>query len=263
MRSPDFPAHKLNPNELRVLVVGDSVIFGGSQVNQPDICTSRAQRILRHDLQRPVVVANISAGNWRLTNMDEYIKRFGTFDADAMILVLSAHDYANLPHPYPYTKFDPDFPDHAPLFALQELISRYGIKYAKHYLHLDRAQVEAYAIPPSQEDIDAGLAALRHILKTAQARYIRVAILQHLRTTEYGKPETPGHAMIKSTAEAMGVRVIQLAPDFKAAMDAGQHPYNDDIHPTSTGQAILANAIVREVKSLLPTTRPSAGPFAP
>ena len=258
MRSADFPPHKINPNELRILVIGDSVIFGGAQVDQPDVCTSVAQRILRHDLQRPVVVANVSAGNWRLTNMDEYIKRFGTFDADVMIIVLSAHDYAYAARPFPYTDFDPDFPSRAPLLALSELIGRYGVRYVGYYLHRTHAPPDNLSIVATQSDIDAGMSAFRDILTTAKNRNIRVAVLQHLRTTEYDKPEKPGHALIKNTAESFGVPVIQLAPEFKAAMDAGHSPYRDDIHTSATGQAIIASAIVREVESLVksPATRP-------
>ena len=64
MRSDDFPAHKSNGAELRVMVVGDSVVYDGVQIDQHDICTEVLKRQLARDLHRPVVVGNISAKSW-------------------------------------------------------------------------------------------------------------------------------------------------------------------------------------------------------
>ena len=69
MRSEDFPRHKSQPDELRVMVFGDSVVNGGSLTDHADLATTILQRRLSEDLGRPVVVGNISAGSWaRRTN---------------------------------------------------------------------------------------------------------------------------------------------------------------------------------------------------
>src|SRR5688572_12479702 len=60
MRCDDFPQRRTDPNELRVLVMGDSVVNGGARIDQSQTCTAIAQRDLTTHLARPVVVGNIS-----------------------------------------------------------------------------------------------------------------------------------------------------------------------------------------------------------
>ena len=90
MRSRDFPRTKVNPDELRVLVVGDSVINGGAQTDQQALATTLLENKLAESLDRPVLVANIAAGSWGPPNILAYLRRFGLFDADVVVIVLTA-----------------------------------------------------------------------------------------------------------------------------------------------------------------------------
>src|SRR5260221_9591151 len=62
MRSDNFPLHKTDPTELRVIVVGDSVVNGGSLTHQSKLAASLMHAKLSSDPTRPAVVSNISAG---------------------------------------------------------------------------------------------------------------------------------------------------------------------------------------------------------
>ena len=97
MRADDFPPRKSTPNELRVLVVGDSIVYGGVRIDQSEIDTELLKRALQQQLGRPVVVGNASAKSWGPPNELAYLKRYGTLDADVVILELSSHDYADAP----------------------------------------------------------------------------------------------------------------------------------------------------------------------
>lgn len=46
MRSPDFPAHKQDPDERRIMVFGDSVLNGGAQTDHEALATSILSRQL-------------------------------------------------------------------------------------------------------------------------------------------------------------------------------------------------------------------------
>ena len=58
MRSDEFPKQKSDPNEFRLLVIGDSIVNGGVKVDQDALATSILQRNLQDIFKRPVVVGN-------------------------------------------------------------------------------------------------------------------------------------------------------------------------------------------------------------
>src|SRR5206468_1208991 len=128
MRSDDFPEHKTDRNELRALVVGDSVINGGVPTDQSELATEILKRRLAEDLKRPVVVGNISASSWGPPNELAYLKRYGLFDADVLVIVVSSHDYVDVPTFVPVVDVDRSFPGHKPVSALWEGIDRYWLQ---------------------------------------------------------------------------------------------------------------------------------------
>ena len=73
MRSGDFPREKASPDEVRVLVLGDSLVNGGVHVDQDALATSLLEQWLRGGLGRSVVVGNVSAGSWGPPNYLAYI----------------------------------------------------------------------------------------------------------------------------------------------------------------------------------------------
>src|SRR5438105_1555304 len=54
-RADDFPPHKTQPNETRVMVIGDSIINGGALTDQSQTITALLQRRLTDELHRPVI----------------------------------------------------------------------------------------------------------------------------------------------------------------------------------------------------------------
>ena len=73
LRSRDFPPVKTEPGELRVLVVGDSIIHGGNAVDQGELATSLLERMAAEALARPVTVGNIAARSWGPPNCLAYL----------------------------------------------------------------------------------------------------------------------------------------------------------------------------------------------
>jgi len=92
MRSTDFAPTRTQDNELRVLVVGDSVINGGHLTDQADLGTELLRYELESLLRQPVSVGNISAGSWGPPNQLAYLNEYGWFDADIVLFVASDHD---------------------------------------------------------------------------------------------------------------------------------------------------------------------------
>src|SRR5580698_3164683 len=125
MRSDDFRPRKSDTNEFRVLVIGDSVIYGGVRIDQGDIDTEILKRNLQKDLGRPVVVGNASAKSWGPPNELAYLQRFGTLQADVVILELSSHDYADAPTFAPVVGVSAAYPGKKPSSALSDLFKTY------------------------------------------------------------------------------------------------------------------------------------------
>ena len=242
MRSRDFPRKKVDPAELRVLVVGDSVINGGAQTDQQALATSLLEHKLAESLNRPVVVANIAAGSWGPPNILAYLRRFGLFDADVVVIVLNSPDYADAPT---FQPLGPRRPQRKPVLALQELHGKYVPRYFKKNLGLRREKQ-----PPTPEAIDACLSALRELIRMTHRAGASVLVAQHLKRSEVTTKPEIGHRMIAQVAQEAGIEPIQLGPGFAKALRDGPDPYLADIHPNEHGQRIIAEVLfdpIREV----------------
>jgi hypothetical protein len=104
MRSDDFPTNKAQ-DEFRVLVFGDSVLNGGNLTDQKELATELLSVRLEQALERPVVVGNVSAGSWGPGNWLGYAREYGFFDADAVVLLISTHDYRDNPTFEPLNRY--------------------------------------------------------------------------------------------------------------------------------------------------------------
>jgi lysophospholipase L1-like esterase len=261
MRSDDFPLHKSQPTELRVMVIGDSIINGGVLSDQAGTCTSLLQQKLTADLHRPVIVGNISAGSWGPPNELAYLKKFGLFDADILVIVLSSHDYADAPTFDPIVGVNSSWPEHKPHLALWEGFTRYLLPKLHHRTVSEEAYIAATAAP-KQSDIDWCTKSLHEMIAMARTQGAKVLVAQHLERAETLDSLRPGHDVIFQECLRDGITPIQLAPGFEAARQRGHDPYRDMIHPDNTGNQIIATELQQAIETTLstPTTRPATAP---
>jgi hypothetical protein len=257
MRSDDFPPHKLNPQELRVMVYGDSVVNGGNPTDQPRLATSLLEKRLATGLRRPVVVGNISAGSWGPPNEFAYLRQFGFLDADIIVLVLSSSDYDDAPTFEPLNPLT--HPTEAPISALWEALTRYLPRY-----FTGRKVNEAGVVPDVQEiankrDIEVSLQAEHDFLETAKAGGVTILVLQHWTQTELrsSKPLV-GHDEIRRIAAEATVPVYDDADTLKAYLRDGKNPFRDDIHLNESGQQALAELLEAMVERVVPAAPASA-----
>jgi hypothetical protein len=252
MRSDDIPAEKATPNELRILVFGDSVINGGSLTDQSNVPTSILKRELTRDLNRSVIVGNVSAGSWGPPNILAYARRYGFFHADFVVIVLSSHDYADAPTFKPTVGVNVDFPNHKPWCATWEAISRYLPRFLPGF-HREPSSNEPSLLPPTQKDIDSSLSAIGEFIKLARQSGAKLALAQHLELDELppARPK-PGHDAIANVARAAGVNPFVLEP---AGSNKGL--YRDRIHPNSAGQALIAARLKEAIIQMVNEYEPS------
>ena len=96
MRSENFPIEK-SEKELRVMVFGDSVVNGGNLTDHADLATTLLENRISDGHKRNVRIGNISAGSWGPGNWLAYVKEYGFFGADIIILIISSHDAGDNP----------------------------------------------------------------------------------------------------------------------------------------------------------------------
>jgi hypothetical protein len=246
MRSDDFPPQKSSTDELRVLVVGDSIVYGGVRLDQGEISPEILRRELSKDLRRPVVVGNASAKGWGPPNELAYLKRYGTLDADVVILELSSHDYADAPTFVPVVGVSVNFPDKRPLLALQDLFETYLLP---RYLHLGGTppgvdETLSNAVH-SEKDIAECRDAERDFFRLARAQGAKVALVQHLSSPELAKSYELGYYANQSVAKEESVPFVDDAEGLRVQSNSKESPFfpGDPLHLNRVGQPILARAL--------------------
>lgn len=248
MRSENFGMEKPE-NELRLLIIGDSVVNGGSYIDQTELASSIVKNQLEKEFNFPVTVGNISAGSWGPPNMLAYINEFGFFQADMIFVVLSSHDYYDVPT---FENLDPRyFPQTKPFSAISEVMFRYLPRYFPFLDLIFSAEDSNVAKKEMQfyEQVNWSMKSLKTLLSLAQQNNRRVFLIQHLEKEEllFSK-NSQGHNHFKEICDEIGVEVVRLASSFAESLDQGENPYRDHIHPNVVGQRLIANKVIELVK---------------
>lgn len=245
MRSNAFP-EKREGHELRVMIFGDSVLNGGNLTDQTDLATNILQKNLTELTANNIVVGNISAGSWGPGNWLAYVKKYGFFDADIVILVISSHDYADNPTFEPLNQNT--HPTERPFSALTEGITRYLPRYLPYFASSKSAKETDHFVEPTTEQVTKGLEDLKSFLDLAKNSAKSVLVFQYWERDEINKGKAkPGNERIRDLCESMGISPIELEPYFKKSIGSGKNPYRDNIHPNQAGQQLIAKAILENL----------------
>ncbi|MBP1806224.1 SGNH/GDSL hydrolase family protein [Rubellimicrobium aerolatum] len=217
-----------------ILVVGDSIVNGGSETDQAELATE----ILRRDLSgngRPAFVGNVSAGSWGPANQLAYLREFGTSDAEAVILVLSSHDASDVPA---FAPLDPaTHPTRTPPLALWEAVTRYLPRYLPDLGGGTAAETKTPAPGAALGDLAA-------LVGEVRAKGLPLCAAHHWTEEELGAGLTEDGRLLAAALAETGVPVVDGGPGFEAALAVGGSPYRaDGLHPSVEGQAILADLL--------------------
>lgn len=237
MRSPSFTRQKA-PGEFRIMMFGDSVVNGGNYTDHGKLATTILTRQLEKELQKEVIVGNVSAGSWGPGNWLAYAKEYGFFDADVVILVLSSHDLADNPE---FAELNPNtHPAERPISALLEGITRY----LPRYIPLFKKDAGEF-VPPVISDaaLSRGMQDLKEFLILAKQATLKVYILHHLERDELSsKYFNNADYYIRQLSVNHRVPVVSLKNYLSMETSSEKTPYRDRIHLNDFGQELLAKA---------------------
>ena len=214
----------------RILVLGDSVINGGVLTDQAQLATT----ILHKALGPQVWVGHISAGSWGPANLAAYTRRFGWFNTDLSILVLSSHDLTDLPEFR--ASYGIDFPTTPPRLAIEEAVLRYGPRVLPVLGALSEQATPPRRAYTAAERNSQGRAALVDFLRLMQANSKSAYVVLYPTAAEFQATARPERSVEIEEIERLGLPYIDLI----ASKAWSRSYYRDDIHPNAEGQAALA-----------------------
>lgn len=88
--------HYQKPKQtFRILMLGDSVLNGGSYTHQSQLISKFLKDCLWSQ-HKEVEVLNASCSSWGIGNQLGYLQKFGTFNSDIIILQIGTHDLVQL-----------------------------------------------------------------------------------------------------------------------------------------------------------------------
>jgi lysophospholipase L1-like esterase len=247
MRAEDFSKEKQGC-EPRVMVLGDSIINGGSRTDQSQIPTEIAKaRLARAGI--PSTIGNISAGSWGPANLLAYTRRFGWFDADVAVFVFGTADVEDLPDFF--TDLGPDHPLKPPMFAAQEIAERYLPRFLRQFGLASAASGSSPAPRSTSERRREGIAALNSLLVEAE-KYVPIRLVfLHYEAAQLSAPVAE-EQLFAELSERTRARFVSLRALEHASL------YADEVHLNARGQAVLGEAIAERIRPTLHGCPPSS-----
>ncbi len=263
MRSAKI-AIKRPTSTLRVLLLGDSVANGAWWTDQNQtisaLMANQLELILgeaagKGSFFEQIEVLNASANSWGPRNELAYLQRFGTFEAQVVVLLINTDDlFATAPTSVPVGR-DRNYPNHKPHFALTEVFQR--------YLSPAPTVPEMQAVYGEKGDrVGFNLEAIRQIkiLTLAANTQFLLAMTPLLR--EMGEPGSRDYevkARKRLTEFTQEQQITYL--DFLGEFNDSQTPaalYRDHIHLSPQGNQKVTEAITRSLQFFLPQLLSSA-----
>ena len=227
-----------------VLGLGDSVIFGGTMLDQDSIATTLFSK------ETGMQMLNISSGSWGPDNCAAYLKEKGTFGAKAMVLVCSSHDAFDVMSHIPVVGIYPNYPDKQYKLAIWEVIDRYLMPRIKVYFSGKQLlDPDAQVVEKVKSDEGVAKKALNfdpgfdQLLQISEEKHIPFFIYLHPEVSEVmSRKYKKGGLMIMEWAKTHHIKLIDGLNE-SVTVDM----YRDVIHLNEKGQRNLANSLKKMI----------------
>jgi lysophospholipase L1-like esterase len=254
MRSGEIQAHRL-PSALRVLVLGDSIVNGNWWTDQSATLPALIEQQMMAQGLPPdypsIEVLNVSANSWGPRNQLAYLKRFGTFEAQVLILVINTDDLFGTEPTALQVGRDRNYPDQAPGLALLELFNRYVKK---------QGPIPGLAAIQNEggDRVGHNLDAITGIIGQIKDRE-QAIVLAHTPLKREVLPPGPRDYEMVARQRLQTLTEQQAIPYIDFLVPFQQHPtpetlYRDHIHLSPEGNHLVAQAIAQGTQPALTFT---------
>ncbi|WP_088894177.1 SGNH/GDSL hydrolase family protein [Leptolyngbya ohadii] len=241
-----------SPDTLRILLLGDSIANGGWWTDQNQTISALLQDDLQTKLPtdqpiasapgkfQQVEVLNASANSWSPRNQLAYLQRFGSFESQAIVLLINTDDLFGIAPTSVQVGRDSNYPSTKPPFALAEVIQRYLFK-SKPIPELVQFQ------QAGGDRVGENLAAIGQIQaitvqSNAQFFLVITPLLRELKPPGARDYEKVARDRLQAFTKTEGILFLDVLPLF------ADHPepeklYRDHIHLSAIGNRELVKLI--------------------
>jgi hypothetical protein len=259
----------------RLLLLGDSVANGGWWTDQSQTISELLGQQLRSDSNSrrspgsnsgsnsgansgpapTLEVLNASANSWGPRNELAYLRRFGSFDARVIVLLINTDDlFATAPSSLVVGQ-DRNYPDRPPASAIHELLQRYLLPEPPLAADL-KAKLQALAAEPGDR-VGINLAAIQSMHEFAQQHQAQLLVLLTPLLREVGTGsrdyEVTARRRLQDFTQATSLDYIDCLPIFNQVQEPGRL-YRDHIHLSPIGNQRLSELVYQWVAKM-PLTR--------
>ncbi|KAB8315094.1 SGNH/GDSL hydrolase family protein [Tolypothrix campylonemoides VB511288] len=235
-----------SPSTHRLLLLGDSIVNGGWWTDQDNTISSLLLRSLSDvasNLQQ-VEVLNASANSWGPRNELAYLQKFGSFNAQAIVLVINTDDlFATSPTALPVGR-DRNYPDKKPPLALVEVLQRYVLRQTP-IPELEAVQNEG------GDRVGLNLEAIGKIQALTRQANSQFLLVMTPLLREIGQPgprdyEIKARERLSEFCQAQQITYLDFLPIFNSNQDP-KALYHDHIHLNLQGNQLVSQMIERSL----------------
>ncbi len=123
MRTEAIETSPINDTR-RLFFIGDSIVNGAWWTDQNKTISALVKEQIEKKLSQTIEVLNASANSWGPRNQLAYLKRFGTFGSQVILLVINTDDlFATKPTSLRVGK-DINYPEKQPILAIEEILEK-------------------------------------------------------------------------------------------------------------------------------------------
>lgn len=256
-----------SPSSLRVLLVGDSIANGGWWTDQEQTIAATMTQLLQVSSVagktfNQVEVLNASANSWGPRNELAYLQRFGTFNAQAVVLLINTDDlFATAPTSIPVGR-ERNYPARRPPLALVEVFSRYVLP--------DKPVPELKAVQDEPGDrVGFNLEAIKEMQAITRQTNSQFLLVMTPLLREIGEPgsrdyEHQARQRLTDFTQTHQINYI----DFLPLLNSAEQPatlYRDHIHLSPQGNHFVSEIVSHylEQSGDIPTPPSAASTFKP
>lgn len=230
------------PSTQRVFLLGDSIVNGGWWTDQANTISSLLMASLSQ--HHATEVLNASANSWGPRNELAYLLKFGTFQAQAVVLILNTDDlFATAPTSLPVGR-DRNYPSQKPPLALIEVWQRY-VQKQQPIPELADVQKE------SGDRVGVNLEAIAKIQELTLQHHSKFLLVMTPLLRELGEPgprdyEIKARQRLQDFTQAQQITYIDFLPIFNA-INNPKSLYQDHIHLNLQGNQLVSQQIERSL----------------
>lgn len=240
----------INPQKpianLRILVIGDSIVNGGWWTDQPETISALIEKELASSLSSfaQIEVMNASANSWGPRNELAYLERFGLLEAQIVILIINTDDlFATAPTSIPVGR-DRNYPISKPPLAAIELWEQAFIK-PKPIPEMEQVRAE------KGDRVGANLAAIKQIKAIAtqnNAQFIlaMTPLLREMQGKGSRDYELKARERLNKFADTEDILYVDFLPVFKE-FPQPEFLYRDHIHLSPPGNSLVSETLTKKL----------------